>query len=170
MSRIQAPAAVETHSIPPFFGSDSQILILGSFPSVKSRESGFYYGHPQNRFWRVISALVGEPTPETISEKQRLILTHHFALWDVIASCEITGSSDASIQHAVPNDLTPILAHSQIARVFTNGKTAGKLYDRYLLPKTGLPAQCLPSTSPANAAWTFERLLEAWQAVLPQEK
>ena len=158
------------HTIPPVYDENSRVLILGTMPSPKSREVHFYYGNPQNRFWRVISALVGEPTPETIPEKRRLILAHHFALWDVIASCEITGSSDASIQNAVPNDVTPILAHSQITRVFTNGKTAGKLYDRYLLPKTGITAQCLPSTSPANAAWTYERLLEAWQAVLPQEK
>ena len=148
-----------SHPFPALYDQNSRVLILGSFPSVKSRAQNFFYGHPQNRFWRVISALVGEPTPETISEKQRLILTHHFALWDVIASCEITGSSDASIQNAVPNDVTPILARSQITRVFTNGKTAGKLYDRYLLPKTGITAQCLPSTRPANAAWTFYRLL-----------
>ncbi|HIS05194.1 MAG TPA: DNA-deoxyinosine glycosylase [Candidatus Fimenecus stercoravium] len=166
---ISAPERL-SHPFPALYDQNSRVLILGSFPSVKSRAQNFFYGHPQNRFWRVISALVGEPTPETIPEKRRLVLAHHFALWDVIASCEITGSSDASIQNAVPNDVTPILAHSQITRVFTNGKTAGKLYDRYLLPKTGITAQCLPSTSPANAAWTYERLLEAWQAVLPQEK
>ena len=142
---ISAPERL-SHPFPALYDQNSRVLILGSFPSVKSRAQNFFYGHPQNRFWRVIS------------------------LWDVIASCEITGSSDASIQNAVPNDVTPILAHSQITRVFTNGKTAGKLYDRYLLPKTGITAQCLPSTSPANAAWTFEHLLEAWQAVLPQEK
>lgn len=126
MTRNMSAPERLSHPFPALYDQNSRVLILGSFPSVKSRAQNFFYGHPQNRFWRVISALVGEPTPETISEKQRLILTHHFALWDVIASCEITGSSDASIQHAVPNDLTPILAHSQIARVYKrqNGREA----------------------------------------------
>lgn len=168
-SKTSAPEHL-SHPFPALYDQDSRVLILGSFPSVKSREQNFFYGHPQNRFWRVLAALTGEPVPETIPEKRRLVLAHHFALWDVIASCEITGSSDASIQKAVPNDLAPIFAHSQITRVFANGKTASKLYDRFLLPQTGIAAQCLPSTSPANAAWTLPKLLEAWRVILPQEE
>ena len=109
MSRIQAPAAVETHSIPPFFGSDSQILILGSFPSVKSRESGFYYGHPQNRFWRVLSSVFDAPLPQTIEQKQEFLRTRHIALWDVAAECSIRGSADSSISAVTANDIAPLL-------------------------------------------------------------
>ena len=165
MSRIQAPAAVETHSIPPFFGSDSQILILGSFPSVKSRESGFYYGHPQNRFWRVLSAVFGEPVPGDVPEKKVLLLKHKVALWDVIASCDVTGSADASIKNVVPNDLSVILSTAAIAHVFTNGQMAHKLYQKYLAKEIDLPETVLPSTSPANAAWSLERLTEAWKII-----
>lgn len=122
MSRIQAPAAVETHSIPPFFGDDSQILILGSFPSVKSRESGFYYGHPQNRFWRVLSSVFDAPLPQTIEQKQEFLRTHYIALWDVAAECSIRGSADSSISAVTANDIAPLLRSTQIKAVFLNGQ------------------------------------------------
>ena len=153
------------HPIPPVFDQNSRVLILGSFPSVKSREVQFFYGHPQNRFWRVLSNLFGEPAGETPEEKTAFLLRHHLALWDVIRSCEITGSADSSIKHAVPNDLTAILQTAPITQIFTNGKTADRLYRQYLLPATGMDAVCLPSTSPANAQWSPERLVVAWQVV-----
>ena len=143
------------HPFPPLYGPDSHTLILGSFPSVKSREAMFFYGHPQNRFWRVLAALFGEDVPQTVNEKKALVLSHRLALWDSIASCEITGSSDASIRNAQPTDLSVILRKGQVARVFTNGKTADRLYRQYQLPQTGIAAVCLPSTSPANAQWSL---------------
>ena len=153
------------HPIPPVFDQNSRVLILGSFPSVKSREAQFFYGHPQNRFWHVLAALFGEKAGETPAEKTAFLLRHHIALWDVIQSCEITGSADSSIKHAVPNDLTAILQTAPIKQIFTNGKTADRLYRQYLLPATGMDAVCLPSTSPANAQWSPERLVVAWQGV-----
>ena len=154
------------HPIPPLYREDSRILILGSFPSVKSREMMFFYGHPQNRFWRVLAALYEEPFPVTVPERRDLLLRHRIAAWDVIRSCEISGSSDASIRNAVVNDLRPILEASPIETIYVNGKTAEKLYKRYTEPMTGRPAVCLPSTSPANAAWSLERLIEAWRILL----
>ena len=136
MSRIQAHAAVEKHSIPPFFGSDSQILILGSFPSVKSRESGFYYGHPQNRFWRVLSSVFNAPLPQTIDQKQEFLRTHYIALWDVAAECSIRGSADSSISAVTANDIAPLLRSTQIKAVFLNGQTAQKLFRKYLSEET----------------------------------
>ena len=155
------------HNIPPVFDENSRVLILGSFPSVKSREGEFFYHHPQNRFWRVLAAVCGEETPGTIPEKRALLLRHRIALWDVIASCEITGSSDASIKNAVPNDLRRILEAASIDRICTNGQTAHRLYQKYLAEQTDLPETALPSTSPANAAWSLERLTEAWRVILP---
>lgn len=154
-----------THPIPPVFDEHSRVLILGSFPSVKSREAQFFYGHPQNRFWRVLAALFGEGAGETPAEKTAFLLRHNIALWDVIASCEIEGSADSTIANAAPNDLSVILCTAQITHIFTNGKTADRLYRQYQLPQTGITAVCLPSTSPANAAWSLDRLTEAWQAV-----
>ena len=154
------------HPIPPLYNSSSEILILGSFPSVKSREAMFFYGHPQNRFWTVIAGVFGDSVPQTIEEKKHLILDHHLALWDVISSCEIEGSSDASIKNVTANDLSPILQAASIDKILVNGKTAEKLYIQYIQPKTQFPAICLPSTSPANAAWRLERLIEAWGKVL----
>ena len=153
------------HPIEPVFDSNSRILILGSFPSVKSREAQFFYGHPQNRFWKVLAALAGEDAPSSIEEKRSMLLRHHIALWDVIHSCDIIGSSDSSIKNVVPCDLNRILEHSQIKAVFANGKTAEKLYNRYSLPQTGMEIQVLPSTSPANAAYNMERLLEQWKEI-----
>ncbi len=150
----------------PVFDGDSKVLILGSLPSVKSRENGFYYGNPQNRFWKVMAALLGEPVPETIPDKRVMLLTHGIAIWDVIESCDIIGSSDSSIKNVVPADLTRILNGTKIEKIFTNGGTAGRLYRRYEEEITGIPAVGLPSTSPANAAWTLERLITDWRKAI----
>ena len=158
---------VQVHPIPPLFDADSRVLILGSFPSVKSREGQFFYHHPQNRFWRVLAAVLEEPTPCSIEEKSALLHRHHIALWDVIASCEIAGSSDSSIRQVVPNDLSPIFRASQIRAVFCNGGTSYRYYCKYTRAATGVDAVQLPSTSPANAAWTPEKLAEAWRVILP---
>lgn len=154
------------HPILPVFDRHSEILILGSFPSVKSREAGFFYGHPQNRFWRLLAVLFDETPPETIADKKALLLRNHVALWDVIRSCEIDGSSDASIRNAVPNDLSVILDAAPVRRVFTNGGTADALYRRCCEKKIGLHATCLPSTSPANARMNLDALCRAWQVIL----
>lgn len=151
------------HPIPPFYDSGSQILILGSFPSVKSREQMFFYGHPQNRFWKVLASVFGDEIPTTTDEKKRFLAKNHIALWDVIGSCEIEGSSDASITNVKANDLTVILDRAEIRGVFVNGKTAEKYYRKYLEQKTNRKAICLPSTSPANAAWSVERLAAVWR-------
>ena len=153
------------HPIPPTWDSRSRILILGSFPSVRSREQQFFYGHPQNRFWKVIAALYGEETPQSVADKKKLILSHDLALWDSIASCEITGSSDASIRDVKANDLSVILDHCPIQQIWCNGKTSWQLYERLIRPDTGREAGCLPSTSPANAQWSLERLIEAWSVI-----
>ena len=153
------------HPIPPLYDGRSEILILGSVPSVKSREAQFFYGHPQNRFWKVIAAVCGEPVPETVPEKKALLLSHHIALWDVIHSCDIQGSSDASIKNVVPNDLGVILDAAPVRQIYVNGKTAEKYYRKYTQPVTGREAVCLPSTSPANAAWSVERLIDAWKII-----
>lgn len=157
------------HPFPPLYDAHAEILILGSFPSVKSREQMFFYGHPQNRFWRVTAAVFGAPVPQTIPEKRAFLLSHHIALWDVIASCEITGSSDSSIRNVIPNDLTPILRTAEIRQIFVNGGTAAKYYDKYQKQTLGREAVRLPSTSPANAAWTLEKLIAAWQ-IIRQER
>jgi len=154
------------HPFPPTWDEHSEILILGSFPSVKSREMAFFYGHPQNRFWRVVAALYEDNTPQTVEERHAFLLRHHIALWDVIASCTIVGSSDSSIRDAVPNDIRPILAGAPIRGIYTNGQTSSRLYIKYLLPQISREAICLPSTSPANAAWSFDRLTEAWSVIL----
>lgn len=153
------------HPFPPLYDENSKILILGSFPSVKSREQMFFYGHPQNRFWRVIARVFGCDTPVTVEEKKAFALSHGIALWDVIASCEITGSSDSSIRSVVPNDLSEILENADIKRIFVNGKTAEKYYNKYIKPRIDREAVCLPSTSPANAAWQLDRLAEAWSVI-----
>ena len=154
------------HPIPPTWDARSEVLILGSFPSVKSRESGYFYGHPQNRFWRLLALLYGESCPVGNAGKRAFLLRHRLAVWDVIASCEIVGSSDSSITNAVANDLTPILAGSRVTRIFCNGTTSYRLYGKYIQPVTGIEAVCLPSTSPANAAWSLDRLIETWGAAL----
>ena len=154
-----------THPISPVFDKNSKILILGSFPSVKSREVKFFYGHPQNRFWKVTSAVFSSPEPTTVEEKRTFLLSHGIAVWDVIASCDIEGSADSSIKNVVPNDLTQILEHADIKTIFVNGKTAEKYYRKYMRDSIGREAVCLPSTSPANAAWSLERLINEWRQI-----
>ncbi|MBO5223465.1 MAG: DNA-deoxyinosine glycosylase [Clostridia bacterium] len=153
------------HPIPPLFDKNSKTLILGSFPSVKSRESSFFYGHKQNRFWQVISKIFDEKTPVTIEEKKQLILSNNLALWDVIGSCDIDGSADSSIKNAKANDLTIILNTAQIQRIFVNGKTALKYYDKLIKPTINRQAVLLPSTSPANAVYSLEKLVEEWKII-----
>ena len=158
--------SVQVHSIPPVWDVDSQVLILGSFPSVRSREAQFFYGHPQNRFWKVLTAVLGlDALPLTTDTRKTALLLSHVALWDVIASCEVTGSSDSSIRSVVPNDVREILCGARIRQIFCNGHTAYTLYTRHLLPLTGREAVCLPSTSPANASFTLERLCSEWAAI-----
>lgn len=154
-----------SHPFPPLYDKNSKILILGSFPSVKSREQNFFYGHPQNRFWKVTSAVFECETPVTIEQKKDFLLSHGIALWDVIASCEIVGSSDSSIADVTPNDLSEIFGCADIKKVFVNGKTAEKYYKKYQEKMTGRRAVCLPSTSPANAAWSVEKLVSEWLVI-----
>ena len=153
------------HNIPPVFDKDSRILILGSFPSVKSREGRFFYHHPQNRFWRVLASVAGCPTPQSIDEKREFLLNRHIALWDVIQSCDIESSADSSIKNVRVNDLSLILNNADIKAVFANGRTAGTLYDKHCRDVTGIPAKTLPSTSPANAAWSLEALIKEWRII-----
>ena len=155
-----------SHTFEPIYNEDSRILILGSFPSVKSRENNFYYGHPQNRFWKVISRIVGETEPANIEEKKKQLLDNHIAIWDVIASCSIQGSSDSSIKDVVVNDFRDILQNSSIHKIYVNGNKAYELYHRYAEEQTGMKAVKLPSTSPANAAWSVDKLCEAWKQIL----
>ena len=154
------------HPIPPVFDANSKILILGSFPSVKSREFSFYYQHPQNRFWKVLASILSCPEPSCISEQKYLLLYNHIALWDVIASCTISGSSDSSIRNAVPNDLTLIFNASQIRKVFLNGNTAYNLYNKYCFQNTHVSAIKLPSTSPANAGYSLDSLIDIWRQII----
>lgn len=153
------------HPIAPVFDKDSKVLILGSFPSVRSREEGFFYGHPQNRFWKVTSQIFGEELPVTIDEKKAFLIRNHIALWDVIGSCEIDGSSDSSIRDVTVNDLSVILGTADIRAIFLNGKKAEQYYLKYLFPILKRDAVCLPSTSPANAAWNLEKLITVWKAI-----
>lgn len=154
------------HGIEPVFDTGSNILILGSFPSVRSREQGFFYGHPRNRFWKVIAAVTESEVPETIEEKKRLLLEKHIAVWDVIARCDIHGSSDASIKNAEPNDIGLILNTARIRGIFCNGTKSFELYEKYIEPYINIKAVKLPSTSPANAAWNLERLIAKWKEEL----
>ena len=166
-----------SHPFPPVYDETSRILILGSFPSVKSREAAFFYGHPQNRFWRVLAAVFGESVPETVADKTALLLRRRVALWVVAAACEVAGSSDASIRAVVPNDLSPIFRAAAIRAVFCNGGTAYRYYEKFNSNNSsnrGPAAEAaavgvkLPSTSPANARWTLPMLVEAWgNAILP---
>ncbi len=154
------------HPIPPVYDSNSKILILGSFPSIKSREQTFFYAHPQNRFWKVLASLFQEPLPSSIEEKKSFLIRNHVAVWDVIGSCEIVGSLDSSIKEAKPNDIEPILKNSNIIRIFVNGKTAEKYYKKYIEQVVGIKAICLPSTSPANNAIKMEKLIAEWCVIL----
>lgn len=154
------------HPFSPIFDSNSSLLVLGSFPSVKSREHSFYYGHPQNRFWHVIALICNASVPNTIEEKTTLLLKNHIALWDVIASCEVLGSSDSSIRNVIPNDLSEIFQTADIQNVYCNGSKAWGLYQRYSASKYHKDAVRLPSTSPANAAWTLDKLTAVWSSAL----
>jgi len=155
-----------SHMFLPVYDKNTKVLILGSFPSVKSREQGFYYGHPQNRFWKVLAAVCGCEVPRTIEEKKAMLLANHIAVWDVIDSCDIIGSSDSSIKNVVPTNIAGILPETEITRIYANGKTAGRLYDKFIRESTGMEAVVLPSTSPANAACSLEKLIEVWKEEL----
>lgn len=159
--------AAYTHvgpGLPPLHGARALVLILGSFPSPRSREQGFFYGHPQNRFWPLMASLTGEPVPDwaDIEAKKRIILRHGLAVWDTIGACDIRGASDASIRNVEPNDVAALIRQLGVQAVFCNGAASGRVYARYAQPMTGLPATVLPSTSPANAAWSMEKLRAAW--------
>ncbi|MBR2176238.1 MAG: DNA-deoxyinosine glycosylase [Clostridia bacterium] len=141
------------HTFEPVYNSSSKILILGTMPSPKSRENGFYYGHPQNRFWRVLANLFSETVPQTNEEKRSLVLRHHIALWDVLKSCTIEGADDSSIRSPEPNDIAGLLKKTDIGYIFTTGTKAYSLYNRLCRSKTDIDAIPLPSTSPANRRW-----------------
>ncbi len=153
------------HEFAPVFDEKSRVLVLGTLPSGKSREMGFYYGHPQNRFWKVMAALFDEDVPQTIDEKKAMLLRNGVAVWDVVESCDIIGASDSSIKNVVPADVAGLLRQTGIKRVFANGALAKKLYDKYTLKTTGIEAVKLPSTSPANARFGLEDLLESWSCI-----
>ena len=155
----------EIHPIPPLYSKNSEILILGSFPSVKSRENEFFYAHPQNRFWKVLSAVFNSPLPQNTDEKKELVLKNKLALFDVIKQCDIKGSGDSTIKNVIPNDLTPIIESSNIKHIFLNGKTAEKYYKKYSSPNINIEFTTLPSTSPANAAYSLDRLIEEWKII-----
>ncbi len=158
-----------THPVKPIYDENSKTLILGTFPSVKSREMCFFYSHPQNRFWRVMARICECAVPESVDDKKQMILSNGFALWDVIHSCEIEGSSDSSIKNVVPNDIRVILNHSQVDRIFVNGKKAESLYKKYIEKQVGIKAIYLPSTSPANASWSEDRLAAEWKKLIFDE-
>ena len=155
-----------THAFDPVFDFESRILILGTMPSPKSRELGFYYSHPRNRFWPVLAKIFGEEIPKTPEEKRNFCLRNKIALWDVLKECDIEGASDSSIKNAVPNDLSVILNSAKIQAIFATGATAAKLYKKFIEPETKIPATALPSTSPANAKVKFEELVEEYKIVL----
>jgi hypoxanthine-DNA glycosylase len=155
-----------THAFSPVFDSESRILVLGTMPSPKSRELGFYYSHPRNRFWPVLAKIFGEEIPGTPEEKKNFCLRHKIAIWDVLKECEIEGASDSSIKNAVPNDISIILNSADIKAVFATGTTAAKLYKKFIEPETKIPAIALPSTSPANAKVKFEELCEEYKRIL----
>ncbi|MBE7030735.1 MAG: DNA-deoxyinosine glycosylase [Ruminococcaceae bacterium] len=163
---LLAEKSLVEHPFPPLYDKNSRILILGSFPSVMSRRTQFFYGHPQNRFWKVMAAVLGCEVPQTVEQKRHMLFFHGIAVWDVLQSCEIIGSSDASIVSPKPNDLSEIFSCADICAVYTNGTTSHNYYTRLCQPQTGMAAIRLPSTSPANAAWSLERLTEAWSVIL----
>ena len=155
-----------SHEFPPVFDNSSEILILGSFPSVKSRQESFFYANHQNRFWKLMAQLLNESTPKDTKDKIVMLKKHKIALWDVIESCDIVGSSDSSISNVVPVDISQILSRANIIKVYANGGKAFELYNKYLYPKTKLDITKLPSTSPANAGYSFDKLLSEWKKIL----
>lgn len=154
-----------THEFNPIYNQDSRILLLGTIPSPKSRETGFYYGHPRNRFWKVVSDVCNEELPLSIEAKKAFVLRNKIAIWDVLAGCEIQGADDSSIRNPIPNDMNVILHHADIQAIFTTGTKAAQLYKKYSYPKTGIPAIALPSTSPANCRMTYEELYEEYRKI-----
>ena len=156
----------QTHPFEPVWNQHSEILILGSFPSIRSREIGFYYGHPQNRFWPLLAALHGTAVPLSTEERKTFALDHHIALWDAVSACDITGSSDSSIHNAIPNDIASLVKNSRIQRIYCNGQTAGRIFQQYCQADCPLQAVTLPSTSAANAAWNMERLAQHWKVLI----
>ena len=159
-------AGLVTHEFDAFFDKDSRVLILGTIPSPKSREQGFYYGHPQNRFWKVLADVLGEEFPQTVEERKRFLKRNHIALWDVLESCEIKGADDSSIKNPVANDMGQILSVACIGAIFTTGGKASKLYEKLCLPSCGIKAIALPSTSPANCGCSMEKLLHQYSSIL----
>lgn len=153
------------HPFAPVWNDQSRILILGSFPSVRSRQIGFYYGHPQNRFWPLMARLFDEPIPKSTEERRTFALCHGIALWDSIESCQITGSSDASIRHAKPNDIASLIRQTSITRIYCNGQQSYRCFQKYCAETCPLPVIPLPSTSAANAAWTLDKLADAWKVI-----
>lgn len=158
-------ASLVTHEFDAFFDKDSRVLILGTIPSPKSREQGFYYGHPQNRFWKVLADVLGEEFPQTVEERKVFLKRNHIALWDVLESCEIKGASDVSIRNARPNDMNRILQAADIRAIFTTGAKAAQLYKKLCFPECGVEAVRLPSTSPANCGCSYEKLREAYSQI-----
>jgi len=156
------------HSLEPVYNFDSKVLILGTFPSVKSREQHFFYAHPQNRFWQVIATLTHSQLPTTLEAKKAMLLSNHLAIWDVIYSCEITGSSDSSIKNVVPMDFSRLLEQSKVKHIYANGAKAYELYQKYCFPTTHQAITKLPSTSPANAACSLEKLIQAWSVIISE--
>ena len=154
------------HTFEPVYDENSKILILGSLPSVKSREQGFYYGHPQNRFWKVVAGLLKWEEPVTIEEKKKMLLENNIAIWDVLESCDIIGSSDSSIKNPVAADIPGLLKKTKIEKIYVNGTTAGKYYKKYVLPFTGIEAVILQSTSPLNCRYNLEKMMENWEKIL----
>ena len=153
------------HGFDPVWDARARVLVLGTLPSVKSREQNFYYGHPRNRFWKLLALLFEQPEPRSVAEKKALLLENGVALWDVVRECDIRRSADGSIRSAVPNDIRPILEGADVRAIYANGAKAKELYDRLILPATGREAIRLPSTSPANAACSLETLAEAWRVL-----
>ena len=168
MSTILTQSQDFCQGFAPSVDKDCRVLVLGSMPSVRSLAAQQYYAHPQNRFWRLLALIFGEEPPKTTEQKKHLVLSHNLALWDSIHSCTITGSSDSSIKDVVPNDLSVILDNSRVDRIFANGAASYKMYQKYIFPTTGIEAVKLPSTSPANAAYSLDRLYQEWKIILPE--
>ena len=154
-----------THEFPPLFDDNCKILILGSIPSPKSREQAFYYGHPQNRFWRVLAAVFEENIPQTVDQKRFFALSHHIALWDALEECDICGASDSSVKNPIATDIPWLLQKAPIHHIYATGTAAYTYYQKLNFPRTGIEAVRLPSTSPANCAITFDHLVEAYTII-----
>ena len=164
--RIKNERTHVMHEFPALYDRESRVLLLGSIPSPKSREMAFYYGHPQNRFWKVMAIVLGESVPETIAQKKAMLKKHHVALWDVLDSCTIVGASDTSIEDPVVNNIKELVEKSKITRIFCTGATAYNLYQKFCAKEVGIDAVKLPSTSPANCAVSLEKLIEAYKVIL----